>query len=32
MKKLEIEKTEPAFIISVLKIEYYVGGLSFFDV
>ena len=30
MKKLEIEKTEPTLIISVLKIEYYVGGLSFF--
>ena len=30
MKKLEIEKTKPTFIISVLKVEY-LGGLSFFD-
>jgi hypothetical protein len=28
MKKSEIEKTKPTFIISVLKID---GGLSFFD-
>ena len=28
MKKLEIEKTKPTFIISVLKVE---SGLSFFD-
>ena len=32
MKKLEIEKTKPTFIISVLNIEYWVGGLSFFNV
>ena len=25
MKKLEIEKTKPTFIISVLKVEYYVS-------
>ena len=31
MKKLEIEKTKSIFIISVLKVEYYLGGLSFFD-
>ena len=31
MKKLEIEKINPTFIISVLKVEYYLGGLSFFD-
>ena len=31
MKKFEIAKTKPTFIISVLKIEYYLGGLSFFD-
>jgi hypothetical protein len=28
MKKLEIEKTKPTFIISVLKIEYYVVLVS----
>ena len=28
MKKLEIEKTKPTFIISVLKVEYLPGGLS----
>ena len=28
---MEIEKTKPTFIISVLKVEYYLGGLSFFD-
>ena len=31
MKKLEIEKTNPTFIISVLKVEYVQGDLSFFD-
>ena len=31
MKKLEIEKTKPTFIISVLKVVYYLGGLSLFD-
>ena len=31
MKKLEIEKTKPTFVISVLKVAYYLGGLSFFD-
>ena len=31
MKKLEIKKTKPTFITSVLKVEYYLGGLSFFD-
>ena len=30
MKKLEIEKTKPTFIISVLKVEH-IGGLSCFD-
>ena len=30
MKKLEIEKAKPTFSISVLKVEYYVGGLSLF--
>ena len=28
MKKLEIEKTKPTFIISVLKVEYYVVLVS----
>ena len=28
MKKLEIEKTKPTFIISVLKIEYWVPSLA----
>ena len=31
MKKLEIEETKSTFIISVLKVEYWLGGLSFFD-
>jgi hypothetical protein len=31
MKKLEIEKTKPTLNISVLKVDYYIGGLSFFD-
>ena len=31
MKKLEIKKSKPTFIVSVLKVEYYLGGLSFFD-
>ena len=31
MKKLEIEKTQPTFIASVLKVEYQIGGLSFLD-
>ena len=31
MKKLEIEKTEPTFIISVLKVECYLGGLDFIN-
>ena len=30
MKKLEIEKTKPTFIISVFK-SWNLGGLSFFD-
>ena len=28
MKKMEIEKTKPTFIISVLKVEYYVVLVS----
>ena len=31
MKKLEIEKTKPTFIISVLKVEYYVVLVSWFS-
>ena len=31
MKKLEIEKTKPNFTITVLKVEYKVALLSFFD-
>ena len=31
MKKLEIEKTKPVFIISVLKVLNNKSGLSFFD-
>ena len=28
MKKLEIKKPKPTFILSVLKVEYYLGGWS----
>ena len=31
VKKMEIEKTKTTFIISVLKVVYYLGGHSFFD-
>ena len=31
MKKLEIEKTKTTLIVSVLKVEYLLGGLSFFN-
>ena len=31
MKNLEIEKTKPIFIKSVLKVEYVLDGLSFFN-
>ena len=31
IKKLEIEKTMTTFIISVLKVEYVLGGLTFFN-
>ena len=32
IKKLEIEETKTTFIISVLKVVYLLGGLSFFEI
>ena len=32
MKKLEIKKAKLTFIILVLKVEYYLGGLSFYPI
>jgi hypothetical protein len=29
---LEIEKIKPTFVISVLKVEYILGGLNFFEI
>jgi hypothetical protein len=31
LKKSENEKNKPTFIVLVLKVKYYLGGLSFFD-
>ena len=30
-RKLEIKKTKPNFVISLLKVVYILGGLSFFE-